>query len=134
MLYFCVNRAPQSANPSICHTSEKSPLTPFLATHPKSLDLKPFVCHTSKKEVPQHPGQSSSTFAPLIQASGSRALCSLFALFRQRVFHISFAIKRIRTLSHNCRVAWVLAHQTLKVLLEVFHHVHCDLSCCFPST
>jgi hypothetical protein len=34
------------------------------------------------------------------------ALCSLFALFEQRVFDNSFAINRFRTLFQNCRVAY----------------------------
>jgi hypothetical protein len=32
------------------HT-ELAPVTPFVATHPKTLDFKSFVCHTSKKTI-----------------------------------------------------------------------------------
>ena len=39
-----------------------------------------------------------STFLPT-----DRALCSLFSLFAQRVFHNSFAITKIRALSKNSR-------------------------------
>src|SRR5713226_1445617 len=31
-----------------CHTSENSPVTPLVATDPKSPSRKPFVCHTSE--------------------------------------------------------------------------------------
>jgi len=34
----------------------------------------------------------------------NQALGALFAFFIQRAFHNSFAIKRFRTLSQNCRV------------------------------
>jgi hypothetical protein len=110
MLYFCVNRAPQPAHPCICHTSEESPSNSiphtFLANpHPGT----PFLSHSYKN----HRGWGS--ISPFL------TLGSLFALFAQRVFHISFAVKWIRTLSQNCRVAWVLSSQFLEVLLEVFH-------------
>src|SRR5947207_10874479 len=33
-------------NSCICHTSENSPVTPIIATLPKTPSCKPFVCHT----------------------------------------------------------------------------------------
>ena len=42
-----------------CHTSRISPITPFLATHPKNPSRKPFVCHTCdplpRSELRLHP-------------------------------------------------------------------------------
>src|SRR5437764_5933644 len=34
------------ANPNHCHTSEKSPVTPIIATGPKMRSCKSCVCHT----------------------------------------------------------------------------------------
>src|SRR5213080_3484742 len=34
------------ANSCICHTSEKSPVTPIIATDPKTRSRKSCVCHT----------------------------------------------------------------------------------------
>src|SRR5438874_10483274 len=49
------------ANSCICHTSEKSPVTPIIATLPKTPSRKSCVCHTCD---PLHPFSISSP-APL---------------------------------------------------------------------
>src|SRR5260370_42369062 len=35
-----------AANPFLCHTSKKSPVTPIIATLPKTHSRKSFACHT----------------------------------------------------------------------------------------
>ncbi len=70
------------------------------------------------------------------------SLASLFSLFAQRVFHNSFAIRRFRTLSKNCRVAVSLTKifsKRLEVLaknleeqLEVASHFESRLSAAAP--
>src|SRR5690242_5160151 len=63
----------QTANPCICHTSEKSPVTLITATLPKTPFRKSFVCHTY--ETPQgvvritpntceQRGKGAPTYAP----------------------------------------------------------------------
>src|SRR5438874_12708399 len=49
-----------AAKPFICHRSENSPVSPLLATLPKSLSCKSFVCHTSDT-----PRGASVCFSPL---------------------------------------------------------------------
>src|SRR5438046_8930042 len=49
------------ANSCICHTSEKSPVTPIIATDPKTRSRKPCVCHTCD---PLPPSSLSSSASP----------------------------------------------------------------------
>src|SRR5438067_672220 len=43
------------ANSCICHTSEKSPVTPIIATLPKTPSRKSFPCHTCDPLPPPSP-------------------------------------------------------------------------------
>src|SRR5437763_6945560 len=43
------------ANSCICHTSEKSPVTPIIATDPKMRSCKSCVCHTCDPLPPPPP-------------------------------------------------------------------------------
>jgi hypothetical protein len=122
MLYFRVNRTPQSANSFTCHKSKESPSNSFSFHTSRSRGLNSFVCHTSVKSLGCIPSQlthgltdQSRTFPP-----SARTLYSLLSLLSPRVFHISFAFNRFRTLSQKCRGGWVpRTNKILKVLLEL---------------
>jgi hypothetical protein len=51
-------------------------------------------------------------------------LCSLFSLFAPTVFHNSFAIRRFRTLSENCRVSLTSPATLLKSYLNLCFTTH----------
>jgi hypothetical protein len=123
MLYFCVNRPSQSANPCSCGTSEKPPANSFSCHTSRTRDLESFLCHTSEKALGgtllRHPyplTDQTRTFP------SARTLFTLLSLLIQRVIHISFAFKRFRTLSQKCRVSWVQQAKFLKGTLEVASH------------
>jgi hypothetical protein len=97
---------PIRVNPFLATHPDNAPITPVFATHPKTRDLKFFVCHTSEKQGGV-PGAASHSPVP-------STLSSLFALFTPRVFDNFFPIKRFRTLSQNCRVYGSRLHQSLK--------------------
>src|SRR5205814_3566733 len=51
------------ANSCICHTSEKSPVTPIIATDPKTRSRKSCVCHTCDPSPLLHFISFSSSFS-----------------------------------------------------------------------
>jgi len=46
VLHFSVFGSPNSLSPLPAKGPRKSPVSPIIATNPKLLDLKSFVCHT----------------------------------------------------------------------------------------
>ena len=56
-------------NSCVCHTSEISPVSPIIATDPKSPSRKSFVCHTSETPLGVHVAQPTSP--------PSRELCAM---------------------------------------------------------
>ena len=63
-----------TSNPFLCHTSGKSPVTPIIATLPKTSPRKSFVCHTY--ETPQ--GWGNSTIRPFCLLLSALSLCACY--------------------------------------------------------
>ena len=81
---------PLSPNSRICHTSENSPVSPAIATDPKTHLSKSCICHTS--DIPPGVALASPTLGlPLPQA---------FQRFLQ-LSTIPFTFKLLRTLLHS---------------------------------
>jgi hypothetical protein len=126
MLYFCVNRTPQSANSFACRKSKESPSNFFSFYTSRAQRLNSFICRTSGKFPGRIPPQithalkgQSRQFPPT-----ARTLFSLLSLLSPRVFHISFAFNGFRTLSQKCRVYGVpAATKFLKCYLNSFSHL-----------
>jgi hypothetical protein len=109
VIYSCVNRTPQSANSFTCHKSKESPSNSFSFDTSRTQGLNSFICLTSVKttgRIPSQPTYSLKDQSPTFPFTPP-TLFSLLSLLSPRVFHISFAFNRFRTLSQKCRGVWV---------------------------
>src|SRR5947208_16842949 len=61
------------AKSCICHTSEKSPVTPIIATDPKTRSRKSCVCHTCDS-LPPSPISPPTLFLPLATSNSPLSL------------------------------------------------------------
>jgi hypothetical protein len=123
MLCFCVNRAPQSANPCICRTSgnlsSKSFPHTFLATPHQ---LTPYLSHSYKNHRGVGSISPSSLFARSLRSLHKERFTSLLQSSGSALF------------LKNAGWYGSATPQLLKNYLKYSILAHRDFPCCFPST
>jgi hypothetical protein len=124
VLYFCVNRTPQSANSFTCHKSKESPSNSF-SFHTSRTRLNSFICLTSVKTtganpIPAHLFLEGSE--PHFPIHTSHSFLSLVALEPKSVSHL-FCIQSVpHSFSKMPGCMGAPHHKILKVLLELVSH------------
>jgi hypothetical protein len=125
VLYFCVNRAPQSANSFTCHKSKESPSNSFSFHTSRTQGLNSFICLTSMKttgRIPSQPTYSLEGSEPHLPIHTSHSFLSLVALEPKSVSHL-FCIQSVpHSFSKMPGCMGAPHHKILKVLLELVSH------------